>query len=95
MFLSNVESEYSSLKSRQSVLAALMTALLGNQLWDWQPCTPVMVIMVYAISVKVIKAVWHVLTSTLFNNTSRRAIKSRCPSAYPLLNFQARISLNW
>lgn len=57
-------SSVKTLKSRQSALAALMTAvLLGNQLWDWQPCTPVMVIMGYAISVKVIKAVWDVLTS--------------------------------
>lgn len=82
------------LKSTQSVLAALMTEFLGNQPCDRQPCKPVMVIMGYAISVKVIKVMWDVLISTHFNNTSTGAMKNRCPSASSVLNFQGKISFN-
>lgn len=80
------------LKSTRSVLAALMTEFLGNQPCDRQPCKPVMVIMGYAISVKVIKVMWDVLISTHFNNTSTGAIKNRCPSASSVLNSQGKIS---
>lgn len=54
---------------------AVIAEFLGNQLCDLQTCKPVIVIMGYGISVKVIKMVWDDATSTHFNHTGRGAMK--------------------
>lgn len=78
----------------EHVSLALIAEFLGNQLCNRQPWKFVIVIMGYAISVKVIKMVWDDDTSIYFNNTGRGAMKNRCPSASSVLNCQTGMSLN-
>lgn len=53
-------------KDLEPVWAASVAEFPGNRLCDRQPCKPVIVIMGCAVSAKVIKMAWEVVTFTRF-----------------------------